>query len=178
MNRLTGLTYLFNKNTKLIILGTFPSVKSRNICYYNHPHNAFWKIIADTFNQSVSLSTIQERYHCLLSHNIGLWDVIKSCEISGSADSSIIQPEFNDFNILRQNCPHLKYIVFNSRNAQKFFKRYLKGLPNESPLKKWLNTRISSVPLPSTSPANARLAFAEKETIWQKAFCEYLNITY
>lgn len=178
MNRLNGLTHIFDKNTKLIILGTFPSVKSRNACYYNHPHNVFWRIIADTLNNGEELPSAKERYFCLLSHNIGLWDVIKSCEISGSADSSIIQPEFNDFNILKQNCPHLKLIVFNSRNAQNFFNRYLKKLPAEDPLKTWLKARISLTALPSTSPANARLSFPEKERIWQAALYQYRTIIY
>ena len=133
-----GLDYVFDKETKLIILGTFPSKKSRNKCYYNNPQNQFWKIIADIFNaEEVISGNSTERYACLLKNGVGLWDVIKTCHIQGSSDSSITKQEYNDFSIIKQNCPKIKYIVFNSHNAKKLFDKYIKQEKNED-LKNWL----------------------------------------
>ena len=91
-----GLEYIFNKDTKLIILGTFPSEKSRNECYYNNPQNQFWKIMAEIFHQPEVVDINIEkhklynlRYACLLNNGVGLWDVVEKCDIKGSSDKDI-----------------------------------------------------------------------------------------
>ena len=80
---------VYNKDSRLLILGTFPSVKSREQhFYYGHPQNRFWKILAAITKEPLPES-IQDKQQLLLSHHIALWDVIQSCEIIGSSDSSI-----------------------------------------------------------------------------------------
>lgn len=80
---------VFDENSKVLILGTFPSVKSReNQFYYGHPQNRFWKVIAGLTESEVP-QTIEEKKKLLLEHGIAIWDVIESCDIIGSSDSSI-----------------------------------------------------------------------------------------
>ena len=80
---------IFNKESKILILGSFPSVKSREgHFFYNHPQNRFWKVLAQVFNCEVP-KTIEEKKLFLLTNQIAVWDVIASCDIKGSSDSSI-----------------------------------------------------------------------------------------
>ena len=163
-----GLSYIFDHSTKAVILGTFPSIKSRGECYYNHPQNIFWNIIADCFNNGNLLCCTADRYACLKKQQIGLWDVIAKCEFAtqSSLDSKIVKSSivYNDFNILRQTCPQLKMIIFSSKNAEKTFNCYLKTL-GESSIYNWIS-KIKTVTLPSTSPANAKISINEKKRIW------------
>ena len=77
---------LYNKDSRILILGSFPSVKSREqMFFYGHPQNRFWKVISSVFECDVP-QTIEEKKQLLLKHGIALWDVIASCEITGSAD--------------------------------------------------------------------------------------------
>ena len=179
-----GLDYIFDTNTKIIIMGTFPSIKSRDFCYYNNPQNQFWSIIAKICNdEKIIYGTREERYNCLYKNNIGLWDVIESCEFTekSSLDSKIIKDSiiYNDFSLLQKKCPNLKCIVFNSKKAQKFFERYLKQVDKYPILKdaaytNWLNKIISKTILPSPSSANARMSFKEKLEIWQNFLNKFL----
>lgn len=167
-----GLPYIFNAATTTVILGTFPSVKSRGECYYNHPHNLFWPIIAECFNNGNTLISANERYVCLLKNRFGLWDVIASCEFErqSSLDSKII-PEsivYNNFKILKQTCPNLKRLIFSSKNAEKFYKRGLRQKKFSPDLTAWLNS-LNKVTLPSTSPAYAGMPAAEKIRQWKSA---------
>ena len=168
-----GLDSVIDKNIEAIILGTFPSIKSRNECYYNHKNNLFWPIISEILNNSDPLITKEERYNCLLKNHIGLWDVIKQCEFEtkSSLDSKIIKESiiFNDFNVLRKKCPSLKFFIFSSRNAEILFKRYKHQLSENEALKQWFDETITYIVLPSTSPANARLKASEKLKLWQDA---------
>ena len=167
-----GLNCLIDENIYAIILGTFPSIKSRHECYYNHEKNLFWPIISTTFNNDKSLITREERYNCLLKNHIGLWDVIKQCEFEtkSSLDSKIIKKSiiFNDFNVLKEKCPLLKFFIFSSHNAEILFKRYMHQLTKNSSLKQWLENDITYIVMPSTSPANARLKKIEKTRCWQE----------
>lgn len=165
-----GLDYIFNDYTKIIIMGTFPSEKSRNKCYYNNPQNQFWKIIAHIFNnEEVINGSTEERYNCLLNNGIGLWDVVRNCDIKGSCDKDIGKPEYNDFSIIKQKCPNIKCIVFNSKNAKRLFDKYLKQEKNED-LKNWLLglTNNGNNFLSSTSSANTRKKPEEKLAEWKK----------
>ncbi|MFQ9956838.1 MAG: DNA-deoxyinosine glycosylase, partial [Turicibacter sp.] len=96
------LSPIYDKNSKVLILGTMPSPKSREVgFYYGHPQNRFWKVLADIFNEK-SLTTIEEKITFLHRHQLALWDVLQSCEIQGADDASIKNPIPNDFTSLLQ----------------------------------------------------------------------------
>ena len=134
---------LYDKNSKILILGSFPSVKSREqMFFYGHPQNRFWKVISMIFKVSVP-KTIEEKKTLLLSNHIALWDVIASCNINGSADSTIKNVIPNDLtNIL--NSAKIDKIIVNGKTAEKYYIKYIEPKIN-----------IKAICLPSTSPANA-----------------------
>ncbi|MDB5779475.1 MAG: hypothetical protein JWP93_1840, partial [Polaromonas sp.] len=114
---LTGLPPLLSGNTRLLILGSFPGAASLAAQqYYGHPQNSFWKIFQAIWPSS-ALSTGADSYKIrsewLLDKGLGLWDVYGACEREGSLDSSIRQPQVNDFSQLRQWCPELQAIAHN-----------------------------------------------------------------
>ena len=134
---------IYNKDSRILILGSFPSVKSReNNFYYGHPQNRFWKVVAGVLNVKVP-TTIEEKKEMLLSHGIAIWDVIESCTIHGSSDSSIRDVVVNDFSeILRHSS--VDRIFANGGKAYELYEKYAKD-----------KTGMKAVKLPSTSPANA-----------------------
>lgn len=134
---------IYNKNSKILILGSFPSVKSREqMFFYGHPQNRFWKVISAVL-ECCEPETIEEKQTLLLEHGIALWDVIASCEINGSADSSIKNVVVNDLSkILRE--ADIRQIFVNGKTAEKYYKKYIKEKIN-----------TDAICLPSTSPANA-----------------------
>ena len=150
---------LFDKNSKILILGSFPSVKSRQInFYYGHPQNRFWKVISAIFNE-IEPKTIEEKKLLLLSHNIALWDSIKSCDIVNSSDSSIKNVQINDIKGLINNT-NINKVIFNGNTSYKMFEKYNKeNFEN-----------IKFVCLPSTSPANAKFKLQDLIDIWKKEF--------
>ena len=134
---------LYNKDSKILILGSFPSVKSREqMFFYAHPQNRFWKVLASVFDCDVPES-VQEKKQLLYENKIALWDVVASCEIEGSSDSSIKNVAVNDLSQIL-NKADIRQIFVNGRTAEKYFKKYTKDI-----IKK------DAVSLPSTSPANA-----------------------
>lgn len=134
---------LYNKDSKILILGSFPSVKSREqMFFYGHPQNRFWKVISAVFDCDEPTS-IEEKKKFLLENGVALWDVIASCEIEGSSDSSIKNVVVNDISEIL-NEADIKQIFVNGKTAEKYFKKYMKPLINKD-----------AVCLPSTSPANA-----------------------
>lgn len=131
---------VFDKNSRVLILGSFPSVKSREArFFYGHPQNRFWRVLSAVLACSLPV-TVEEKKKMLLEHNIAVWDVIKSCEITGSSDSSIKNAAPNDFSRILQ-AADIRGIFANGTTAYNLFKKYNK------------NTEI--IKLPSTSPANA-----------------------
>ena len=134
---------MYNKDSRILILGSFPSVKSReNNFYYGHPQNRFWKVIAGVTGRAVP-ATIEEKKEMLLSSHIAIWDVIASCTIQGSSDSSIRDVVVNDFSqILRE--AKIQAIYVNGNKAYELYHRYAEPY-----------TGIPAIKLPSTSPANA-----------------------
>ena len=134
---------VYDKNSKILILGSFPSVKSREMCFfYGHPQNRFWKITSAIFNEETP-ETIKDKKAFLLRNNIAVWDVIESCDITGSADSSIRNIKVNDINkILKKS--KIEKIFVNGKTAEKLYKKYLEE-----------KTGIKAIVLPSSSPANA-----------------------
>lgn len=134
---------VYNENSRILILGSFPSVKSREgEFYYHHPQNRFWKVISTLFQEELP-SNIPEKKHLLLHNQLAVWDVIKSCEITGSSDSSIRNVVCNDISFIL-NTAQIKCIITNGGTADRLYRRYLYPV-----------TRRESVKLPSTSPANA-----------------------
>ena len=133
----------YDKGSKILILGSFPSVKSREQeFFYGHSKNRFWKVVSTVFCDSETI-TIEDKKAFLHKHKIALWDVIKSCEITGSADSSIKDVVPNDLNVVLDNS-NVSKIFINGKTAYKYYKKYIESSIN-----------IQAVCLPSTSPANA-----------------------
>ena len=134
---------IYDKDSKILILGSFPSVKSREQkFFYGHPQNRFWKVISSVFGCDIP-KTIDEKREFLLKNGIALWDVIASCEITGSSDSSIKDVTVNDISVIL-NSADIKTIYTNGKTAEKYFNKYIKNKINKE-----------TISLPSTSPANA-----------------------
>ena len=145
---------VFDQNSKVLILGTFPSVKSReNQFYYGHPQNRFWKVIARLTKEQVPI-TIEEKKALLLRHGIAIWDVISSCEIKGSSDSSIRNVVPADLYRILDHCD-IRRIYANGGTAKKLYERYSKG-----------KTGREIIGLPSTSPANAAYSIDRLMESW------------
>lgn len=134
---------IYDENSKVLILGTFPSVKSReNQFYYGHPQNRFWKVLAKIFECDIP-QTIEEKKKLLLEHNIAVWDVIESCSISGSNDSSIRDVVPNDISKMIKVAP-IERIGGNGTKAFELYQKYV-----------YTDVKMEMTKLPSTSPANA-----------------------
>ena len=146
---------VFDAQSRVLILGSFPSVKSREVgFFYGHPQNRFWRVLAALFQEETPLTT-EEKTAFLLRHRIALWDVLKSCEIEGSSDQSIRNAEGNDLSVILETAS-IRQIFVNGRTAEKYYLKYL--LPN---------TGREAVCLPSTSPANAAWSLPRLIGAWK-----------
>lgn len=135
---------VYDENSKILILGSLPSVKSREQgFYYGHPQNRFWKVLAKLLNWEEPV-TIEEKKKMLLENKIAVWDVLESCDIQGSSDSSIKNPVAADIPGLLQKTNIWKIYV-NGTTAGKYYKKYI--LPK---------TGMEAIVLQSTSPLNCR----------------------
>ena len=147
---------VFDQDSKILILGSLPSVKSReNQFYYGHPQNRFWKVISAIYHEELP-NTIEEKKNLLLKNHIALWDVIASCDIAGSADSSIKNVTGNDMCVIL-NHAKINRIYVNGGKAYELFVKYCKQ-DNQPPL----------IKLPSTSPANATWSLERLTEAWKK----------
>ena len=147
------------KQSKILILGSFPSVKSRKYgFYYSHPQNRFFKVLASIFNEDVPIS-IDDRKAFLIKHNIALYDVIEECDILGSEDSSIKNEIPIDIEKILREYPNIKVIGITGKKAASLFDKYLLDKVN-----------IPVVYLPSTSPANAKMSVDELSKTYSKLF--------
>ena len=145
---------VYDQNSKVLILGSFPSVKSREAqFFYGHPQNRFWRVLAAIFGTEVP-ATIEEKHAFLLRHGIALWDVIASCEIMGSSDASIRNVTVNDLSRILTQAP-IQTIFVNGKTAEKYYNRYLKPVLCRG-----------AVCLPSTSPANAGWSMERLVDAW------------
>lgn len=145
---------IWDKTSKILILGTLPSVQSRkNAFYYGHPQNRFWKLMAVLLDEPVPIS-IEEKTELLLRHHIALWDVIESCDITGSSDQSIRNAVPADLSRILQNTP-ISHIYANGNKAGKLYQMY------QMPL-----TELPITVLPSTSPANAAWSLNRLREAW------------
>ena len=152
---------LYNENSKVLILGSFPSVKSREVSFfYSHPRNRFWKVIPALFGEEEPV-TIEKKKELILRRNLALWDSIHSCEITGSSDSSVKNVVPNDISKIIGNSKVSK-VFCNGALSHKMYMKYI-----------FPDTKIEAVKLPSTSPANAAYSLDKLIEEW-KIIKEYL----
>lgn len=136
---------IYDRNSKVLILGTMPSTISRELkSYYAHPQNRFWKVLEKVFK-----TKIIDKHEFLLKNNIALWDVIASCEIQGSSDSSIKNVIPNDIKSLIEKT-NIKYIFTTGKTAYKLYNKYIYEF-----------IKINAICLPSPSPANCKITVEE-----------------
>ncbi len=145
---------LFNENSHVLILGSFPSVKSREQnFFYGHPQNRFWRVIAAVFDKPVP-QNIEEKKQLILTNGLALWDSIASCEITGSSDASIRNARANDIDIILGNSS-IERIYCNGRKSHELYCRYIE-----------VQTGREAICLPSTSPANAQWSLERLIEAW------------
>ena len=137
----------FDKDSRVLILGTIPSPKSREQgFYYGHPQNRFWKVLADVLDDDVP-QTVKERKDFLTRHNMALWDVLESCEIKGASDVSIRNARPNDMNRILQ-AADIRAIFATGAKAAQLYKKLC-----------FPECGVEAVRLPSTSPANCGCSY-------------------
>ncbi len=157
--RLTGLAPLVSRETRLVILGSFPGAASlAKQQYYGHPQNQFWRILQAIWPSSPGAdcaSSYQKRSDWLLERGLGVWDVYASCERQGSLDSAIRHPQVNDFAALIQRCPQLTSVAHNGGESFRHAKHTAA-------------LGLAVYKLPSTSPANASWRFERKLAAWRE----------
>lgn len=147
---------VYDEHSEILILGSFPSVKSReNQFYYGHPQNRFWKLLSRIFGEPVP-TNIEEKKSLLLRHGIALWDVISTCDIKGSSDSSIRNVIPCNLKQILDTAP-IHTIIANGDTAFKLYNRYCE-----------VQTGISAIRCPSTSPANAVFTLDRLADEWGK----------
>ncbi len=145
---------VFDKSSEILILGSFPSQKSREqMFFYGHPQNRFWRVVSQVLAQKTP-ETVEEKTRFLLSNKIALWDVIASCDIVGSSDSSIKNVFASDLNIIL-SVANIRQIFVNGKTAEKYYNKYIKNKIGRE-----------AVCLPSTSPANAAWSLERLVSEW------------
>lgn len=147
---------LYDSSSKILILGSFPSVKSREqLFFYGHPQNRFWKIISSLLNEPLP-QTIEEKKKLCLKHHVALWDSIQSCEISGSSDASIKNVKTNDIQKILSKT-NITKICCNGKTSYNLYEKYI-----------YPSTKIHACCLPSSSPANAAYSFDKLLKEWKE----------
>ena len=145
---------VYDENSRILILGSFPSVRSREEgFFYGHPGNRFWNVTAAVFGEDTP-RTVAEKKAFLLRNHIALWDVIGSCDIDGSADSSIRNVSVNDLSVILDRAD-IRQIYVNGQTAYKYYTKYSEK-----------ETGRSAICLPSTSPANAAWSAERLKEAW------------
>ncbi|MCH5324973.1 MAG: DNA-deoxyinosine glycosylase [Eubacterium sp.] len=147
---------VYDENSKILILGSFPSVKSREgMFFYHHPQNRFWKVLSAVLGCDCP-QTVEEKKVFLLTNNIALWDVVQSCTVTGSSDSSIKDAVPNPLRMILDNSRVMR-IYTNGNTAYMLYN----GLCRE-------DIGIDAIKLPSTSPANAAFSLERLIGIWRE----------
>ncbi|MBQ8924400.1 MAG: DNA-deoxyinosine glycosylase [Lachnospiraceae bacterium] len=145
---------LYDENSQILILGSFPSVKSREVkFFYGHPQNRFWKVVANVFDERIP-ETIEDKKSLILKNHLALWDVISECEITGSSDASIKNAKANDISKILKDSS-VKKIIANGKTAERLYIKYIEPV-----------TGIKAVVMPSTSPANAAWSLDRLVEAW------------
>ncbi len=157
-----NISPVYDNNSKILILGSFPSVKSREAqFFYGHPRNRFWQVLSEILCEETPIS-VKDKKAFLLNNHIAVWDVIASCDIEGSSDSSIKNVKANDISLILGSA-EIKAVFCNGATSFKFYQKYLeKGVDREA------------IKLPSTSPANAAFNMDKLINEW-KIVLDYLS---
>lgn len=146
---------VWDKNSKILILGSFPSVKSREMqFFYSYKYNRFWQVVSSVTSAPCPRS-IEEKKAFLLQKHIALWDVIASCDIAGSSDSSITNVRVNDVAGITSSAP-IAAVFANGAKSGSLYKKYLEK-----------ETGMPAITLPSTSPANAAYSLERLVAAWR-----------
>ena len=154
---------LLDHNTRILFLGSFPSIASfEHAFYYAHPRNAFWPILEEIFD--VRLETNEAKKAFCLEKGVGLWDVIGSCERSNSSDTNLKNCIPNDCEKLLREYPDIQALAFTGKKSHDLFMKYFKDLEAEKVL------------LPSTSPAHAAMTFEEKKGFYESLIKRFLTV--
>lgn len=154
---------IIDAHTRILFLGSFPSIASfEHSFYYAHGRNAFWPMMEELFG--VKFSNNDDKKNFCLAHEIGLWDVIASCERSNSSDTNLKNILPNDFKKLLQEYPNIRVIAFTGKKAFDLFQKYFKDFP------------IEKVLLPSTSPAHAAMTREEKTAFYNAFLTRFLTL--
>lgn len=134
---------VYDENSKVLILGSFPSVKSREqMFFYGHPRNRFWSVLAAVFNTDIP-TDVEEKKRLLLENRVAVWDVIASCDIEGSSDATIRNVVVNDISRILKSAD-IRRIIVNGKTAKRYYDKYMRDAVGRE-----------CVCMPSTSPANA-----------------------
>lgn len=164
MNNCKSFNSSIDNNSKILILGSMPGIKSlEEQQYYAHPQNRFWKVMGTICNEpKLHEFDYETKLKSLLKNNIALWDTIKSCKREGSLDSDIQNETPNDIRKLLKQYPNIKTICLNGNKSYSAFKKYFPDL-----LDKYICYKM-----PSTSPANARYSLSILIKEWSKISTE------
>ncbi|WP_354071287.1 DNA-deoxyinosine glycosylase [Caulobacter sp. 1776] len=160
--RKAGFPPVVDASTRVLILGSLPgeaSLAARQ--YYGNPRNAFWRLMESVLDTPLVPLAYDDRLTTLLTHGVGLWDVIAEAERPGSLDAAIRDPAANDLLTLIETLPALRLVAFNGGTAAKLGGRLVGG-------------RVPTLALPSSSPAHAARTFAQKAETWS-ALGAYLS---
>lgn len=146
---------LYDAASRILILGSFPSVKSREQnFFYGHPQNRFWKVVSGLLGEPLP-QTIEEKREMLLKHHVALWDTIASCRLTGSSDASIKDVMPNDLSKIL-DAADIRAIYCNGGTSWLLYEKYIRPV-----------TGRSAVKLPSTSPANAAWSAERLSEAWK-----------
>lgn len=152
---LAGLEPVLDRDTRILILGSFPGEASLAAKqYYAHPRNQFWRLLSAVFSEDLVELPYPQRLARLKAVRVGLWDVIAACEREGSLDVAIRRAQSNDFALLKHRCPKLFRVCFNGKTSGKCAPQFAAA-------------GFDTLALPSSSPANAQMPFEEKLAIWK-----------
>lgn len=158
---LSGLAPLAQPGARVLILGSMPGAESlARQQYYAHPRNLFWPLMSELTGLDAS-SPYQQKMHALTRRGIAVWDVIASCQRSGSLDSAIRNEQVNDFAAFFKSQPDLAVIAFNGAKAWQSFKRHVVTAGS-------VPANVKLISMPSTSPAHAAMTYDEKLQHWQQ----------
>lgn len=151
-----GFNPIFNSSSKVLILGTMPSIRSKEEgFYYMHPQNRFWKVLSNLYSIDFYNATKEDKIKLLLEHNIALFDIVLECEIELSKDSSISRVKTQDIEFILKNSS-INKIILNGKKAYSIFMNAYPKLSN------------MAICAPSTSPANAKFSLEDLTKIWKE----------
>jgi hypoxanthine-DNA glycosylase len=161
LQRRVGLAPVIGRDTRLVVLGSFPGAASLAAGqYYAHPRNHFWPIVSALWGIDLLERPYRQRLAELRARGLGLWDIYASCRRAGSLDSAIEDAELNDLASLRRRAPHLSGVAHN-------------GTESARARSVTLGLGVAVLRLPSTSPANASWSFERKLAAWRAAFDQH-----